>query len=108
MSKPKDSYCLAVSKYYVNCPAVINITIIVQSSHKCKSHCTGNSTTCGKYFYLYNVTRIECKLLCDAWVNPGDSYALLETILTIMSTLFCLFMCVILALVAFTLQRDEM
>ena len=63
---------------------------------------------CGKNFYLYNGTQIECKLLCEAWVNPGDSYTLLETIFTTMSALSCLFMCIVLALVAFSLQRDEM
>jgi hypothetical protein len=73
----------------------------------------GNSTIlCAQNFYLScnNGTHvyIECKLLCEAWINPGDSYTLFETVFTIMSGLFCLFTCVILAVIAFSVQKDEM
>ena len=61
---------------------------------------------CAHGFYLYNDS--ECHLLCDAWVKRDTTYTLIETVASIMTTIFCVCSCVILAIIAFTIRKHEM
>lgn len=70
----------------------------------------GNNAThpilCAKAFYVYDDS--VCRPLCHTWVSGNVTEDLVKDVFTIIISVVCLLSCAALAVIAFTVQRDEM